>query len=47
MKKHKFNIIDIIVLIVVIAVIAAVIYRVFSTSHNVGDNNLLSEEQYM
>ncbi|MCD8215357.1 MAG: DUF4330 domain-containing protein [Clostridiales bacterium] len=47
MKKHKFNVIDVIVLIVVIAVIAAVVYRIVSVSHNVGDANLLSEEQYM
>lgn len=43
----KFNIVDIVVLIIIVAVIAAVVYRITSKSRNVGDENLLSEEQYM
>ena len=47
MKKGKINIIDIIVVLVIIALIAVVGYRAFGKSSNVGDENLLSEEQYM
>ncbi len=43
----KINIIDIIVIVVIIAVAAAVVYRIFGKSSNVGEENLLSEEQYM
>ncbi len=43
----KINIIDIIVLVIIVAIIATVCWRVFGSSSNVGDENLLSEEQYM
>lgn len=47
MKNKKFNIIDIIVVLVILAVVAAVVFRVVSSKYNAGDENLLSEEQYM
>lgn len=47
MKKGKINIIDVVVFIVIVVIAAGVVYRIFGRSSNVGDENLLSEEQYM
>ncbi len=46
-NKKKFNIIDVIVLVVIAAVIISVAYRITSSKYNAGDENLLSEDQYM
>ncbi|MCD8239509.1 MAG: DUF4330 domain-containing protein [Clostridiales bacterium] len=43
----KFNLVDAAVLIIIAAVVIAVVYRITSSSRNVGDASLLSEEQYM
>ncbi|MCD7856101.1 MAG: DUF4330 domain-containing protein [Clostridiales bacterium] len=43
----KFNLVDAVVLIIIAAVVIAVVYRITTSSRNVGGANLLSEEQYM